>query len=210
MQPPSPTQRVLILRHGESTWNVEKRWQGWLDAPLTERGEAQAAARARTLAHDGFRPRVVYCSDLGRASRTAEIIGAHVSAPVIADAGFRERNGGDWQGRTGTEIDAEWPGMRDAWRRGDLKAPPGGEDDVKVLTRFDTAMTRALAHAGTGILCVVTHHGMLRVVATRAGIDVHTLIPNLGGFWFDVVDGALMRAEPLDTLPEGDERAAVE
>jgi broad specificity phosphatase PhoE len=186
-----------MLRHGESTWNVEHRWQGWLDAPLTPAGEAQAAVRARTLAHDSFAPRVIYTSDLQRAARTAEIVAAHVEAPVIADPGFRERFGGEWQGHTGAEIDERWPGMRAAWRRGEITAPPGGEEDEEVLERFDAALARALAHAGTGILAIVTHHGMLRIVATRAGVDVHTLIPNLGGFWFDVVDGNLTNAEAL-------------
>jgi len=189
--------RLLLLRHGESTWNVEHRWQGWLDAPLTPEGEAQAAARARRLAHDSFGPRVIYTSDLQRAARTAEIIAAHVEAPVIADAGFRERYGGEWQGHTAAEIDERWPGMRDAWRRGELAAPPGGEEDSDVLARFDAALAHVLAHAGTGIACIVTHHGMLRLVATRSGVDVRALIPNLGGFWFDVVDGALTNAEPL-------------
>ena len=191
-------QRLLMLRHGESTWNVERRWQGWLDAPLTPAGEAQASARARTLAHDSFAPRVIYTSDLQRAARTAEIIAAHVEAPVITDAGFRERNGGEWQGHTVTEIDDGWPGMRDAWRRGELTAPPGGEEDVDVLDRFDAALSRALAQAGHGVVGIVTHHGMLRIVATRAGVDVHALIPNLGGFWFDVVGGRLVNAEPVE------------
>ncbi|HEV7526354.1 MAG TPA: histidine phosphatase family protein [Acidimicrobiia bacterium] len=191
-------QRLLLLRHGESTWNVEHRWQGWLDAPLTTDGELQAAARARSLAHDSFAPRVIYTSDLERATRTAEIIAAHVESPVIADAAFRERNGGEWQGHTGTEIDERWPGMRDAWRRGELTAPPGGEEDVDVLARFDEGLARVLAHAGSGIACIVTHHGMLRIVARRAGVDVHAVIPNLGGFWFDVVNGSLANPETLD------------
>src|SRR5690242_13082447 len=106
-----PMSRLLLLRHGESTWNVEHRWQGWADPPLTEAGQAQAAARARALAHDSFAPRVIYTSDLRRAARTAEIIAAHVEAPVIPDAGLRERFGGDWQGHTGADIDARWPGM---------------------------------------------------------------------------------------------------
>ena len=189
--------RLLIVRHGESTWNVEHRWQGWLDAPLTPAGEEQAAARARALAHDSFAPRVIYSSDLQRALRTAEIIAAHVESPVIADVGFRERHGGEWQGHTGTEIDERWPGLRDKWRRGELTAPPGGEEDVAVLARFDAALARVLEHAGSGVACIVTHHGMTRLVATRAGIDVRALIPNLGGFWFDVVDGALAHPEPL-------------
>src|SRR5262245_96164 len=123
-------QRCLVIRHGQSEWNVEQRWQGWLDAPLTPLGEEQAAARGRALAPEGFRPRVIYTSDLGRAARTAEIIAAHLDVPVIPDAGFRERNGGDWQGLTGDEIEAGWPGLREAWRHGKLDRPPGGERDA--------------------------------------------------------------------------------
>jgi probable phosphoglycerate mutase len=140
---------------------------------------------------------VIYTSDLQRAARTAEIIAAHVEAPVIADAGFRERNGGEWQGLTVAEIDEHWPGMRDAWRRGELSAPPGGEEDADVLVRFDAALARVLAHAGTGVACIVTHHGILRIVARRTGVDGRALIPNLGGFWFDVVAGTLTNAEPV-------------
>jgi broad specificity phosphatase PhoE len=203
-------QQVLILRHGESEWNLERRWQGWTNIGLTPAGEAQAAARARDLAHIGFRPRVVYSSDLSRAARTAEIIAAHLEVPFVTDAGFRERHGGEWQGKTSDEIDAGWPGMRARWRAGELSAPPGGEDDASVLARFDTAMWHALAHVGTGTLAVITHHGILRCVAVRAGVDVHTLIPNLGGFWFSVDDGTLRDPVAVDTLREDAERPAVE
>ena len=203
-------QQVLILRHGESEWNVERRWQGWIDIGLTATGEEQAARRARQLAHDSFRPRVIYASDLKRAARTAAIIGGHLDVPVLTDAGFRERHGGDWQGCTPDEIDAGWPGMREKWRHGELNAPPGGEEDGTVLARFDSALMHALAHVGTGMLGIVTHHGILRLVATRAGVDVHTIIPNLGGFWFEVRDGALCAPVPVDTLRADDERPDVE
>jgi glucosyl-3-phosphoglycerate phosphatase len=204
-------QQVLILRHGESEWNVERRWQGWIDIALTPIGEDQAAARARHLAREGFRPRVVYSSDLKRAARTAEIIGAHLEVPVVTDPGFRELYGGEWQGHTVDEIDGKWPGMRARWRAGELPAPPGGEDDAAALARFDAGLWRALAHVGTGMLAIVTHHGILRTVATRAGVDVHTLIPNLGGFWFTVDDDGVLR-DPmhLDTLREDAERPAIE
>lgn len=188
---------VLVLRHGESTWNVERRWQGWLDPPLNERGEEQAATRARILRRDGFRPRAVYTSDLERAARTAEILAAHLGTPVIRESGFRERNGGDWQGHTSAEIEAGWPGMLDAWRHGEISAPPGGETDAAALVRFDSGLTRALAHVGPALLMIVTHHGMLRAVATRAGAHVDSLIPNLGGYWFDVTDGALTNPAPI-------------
>jgi glucosyl-3-phosphoglycerate phosphatase len=201
---------VLVLRHGESSWNVERRWQGWCDAPLTAKGKEQAAARARTLAHDGVNPRVVYTSDLGRAQRTADIVAAHLEVPVVPDRGFRERNGGDWQGRTADEIDAQWPGARARWRRGELSAPPGGESDDEVLRRFDAAFGRAVDHVGLGLLIVVTHHGLLRLVATRAGADVHALIPNLGGYWFDLDRGSLSNPEPIaEVVPDG-QRPATE
>jgi len=202
--------RVLVIRHGESTWNVERRWQGWLDAPLTPAGVEQAVTRARQLSRDGVIPRVVYTSDLERARRTAEIVANRLDAPLFPDLGFRERNGGEWQGQTVDEIEAGWPGMRDAWRRGELDAPPGGETDSQALARFDAALHRALAHVGDGMLLIVTHHGVLRVVANRAGAAVEATIPNLGGFWFEVDGGMLVDAEPVGELEPDGERPAVE
>ena len=205
---------VLIIRHGESEWNVEKRWQGWLDAPLTARGLQQARDRAAFLAAVGFSPSLVVSSDLGRAQTTAEIIGAALGAPCRQDAGLRERGGGEWEGCTADEIDARWPGMRDAWRRGEITQPPGGEDDATVLARFDAALAVAVGSdggdGGDGPQLVVTHHGVLRLVASRAGANVHTLIPNLGGFWFTLDRGSLRSPVPLDVLPSADVAPAVE
>jgi glucosyl-3-phosphoglycerate phosphatase len=205
--PPVPAEpRVLVLRHGASTWNVEGRWQGWLESPLTAEGEDQAAARARELAHAGTNPRAIYTSDLERAKRTAEIIGAHLERPVLTDEGFRERHGGEWQGKTRDEIEAGWPGQRAAWRRGDLRSPPAGESDVELLARVDTAIARVLAHVGKGEVVIVTHHGVLRALSVRAGVDHGVLIPNLGGYWFAVDGGQLTEPEPLgDLVPEPEE-----
>ena len=199
---------LLIIRHGESEWNVEKRWQGWLDAPLTARGLQQARDRADALLRAGFAPAVVHCSDLGRAHRTAEIIADALDVETRPHPGFRERGGGEWEGSTAEEIDERWPGLRDAWRRGELTAPPGGEEDAAVLTRFDDALARVLEPEAPAL--VVTHHGLLRLVATRAGVDVHTLIPNLGGYWFARKGDALVEPVPLDVLPTPDVQPPVE
>jgi len=80
--------------------------------------------------------------------------------------------------RTGLIIDPYFSGTKVAWI---LDHVPGARE-----------------RAGRGVVGIVTHHGMLRVVATRAGVDVHTVIPNLGGFWFDIAGGALINAEPLE------------
>lgn len=189
---------VLIIRHGESEWNLERRWQGWLDAPLTELGVRQAEERAAALARARFEPAMVYCSDLGRAHRTAEIIAAALDRGCRTDAGFRERSGGEWEGSTGAEIDRRWPGMREAWGRGEITAPPGGEDDTDVLVRFDAALSNAVTD-GVPLL-VVTHHGVLRLAASRAGMPVEALIPNLGGYWFGLTGATLTDPEPLVAL----------
>jgi broad specificity phosphatase PhoE len=189
---------LLIIRHGESEWNLEHRWQGWKNAPLTPLGEKQARERAELLADAGFSPAVVHCSDLGRARDTAEIVADALSAEVRSHRGLRERGGGEWEGHTSDEIDVKWPGLRMAWRRGELTGPPGGEDDDTVFTRFDAAITSVI-DAGTPTL-VVTHGGVLRLVATRAGVPEAALLPNLGGYWFDVQRGVLANPEPIPPL----------
>ncbi|HTK17607.1 MAG TPA: histidine phosphatase family protein [Acidimicrobiia bacterium] len=198
-------QDLLIIRHGESEWNVEKRWQGWLDSQLTAEGLQQARDRADVLARSGLAPAVVHCSDLGRARQTAEIIAAALGVPTRPHPGLRERSGGDWEGFTADEIDERWPGRRMAWRRGEITTMPGGEDDAAVLARVDEALASAL-ESGTPAL-VITHHGVLRLVATRAGADIHTLIPNLGGYWFSIDRGELVSPKPLDNLSTAEEPA---
>jgi broad specificity phosphatase PhoE len=199
---------LLIIRHGQSEWNLEHRWQGWLDSPLTARGLAQAHERAATLASDGFGPRRVYSSDLGRARQTAEIIAESLAVPVRIDEGFRERSGGEWEGRATEEIDQHWPGVRDAWRRGEVHGPPGGETDAVVLARFDAALART--HDAGLPAIVVTHGGVLRLVATRAGVSVAALIPNLCGYWFSFDGRTLSDPEPIAPVDVPTELPATE
>src|SRR5919204_6587487 len=99
--------RILLARHGETVSNVEGRWQGQADSPLTERGLAQARELGRALGSDSLA--AVYSSDLGRALDTAREVAAPHGLEVTPDPRLRELHVGTWSGRLGSEIRAEFP-----------------------------------------------------------------------------------------------------
>ncbi|MCU1426773.1 MAG: histidine phosphatase [Actinomycetia bacterium] len=191
------------MRHGQSEWNSQQRWQGWIDVPLTALGEAQARARGLELAGGGVDAPVVFASDLVRARRTADIIAEHLGAGVVTDERLRERHGGEWQGHTAAEIDELWPGWRERWGKREVAAPPGGESDDAVLDRFDTALVDVLAATpAEQDAIIVTHGGMLRLLAARTGITSRDVVSNLGGHWFRHDGDTLVADEPLPPLSQ--------
>ena len=119
--------RLLVLRHGTSTWNSEDRWQGWGDPPLSKAGLAQAAAAAVALRAIATIAEVV-SSDLERARMTAEVIASAVEAPLFLEPSLRERNIGLWTGRSSAEIEAQSPGQIETYCANPLMAFPAGED----------------------------------------------------------------------------------
>src|SRR5687768_9488220 len=111
--------RLILVRHGESTWNAEELLQGQLDPPLSERGREQSRALAAVL--DGMPEERILCSDLGRARETAELLGVR---PARFDPRWREIDVGEWGGRPAAEIDAQGSELTN-WRGGPRKAPSG-------------------------------------------------------------------------------------
>ena len=100
--------RIVLVRHGETRWNIEGRIQGYhSDSPLTDNGHAQARAVGERLAREGID--VLYSSDLGRTRQTAEHIAAATGSPLNTDAGVRERGYGVFEGYTFEEIGKEYP-----------------------------------------------------------------------------------------------------
>jgi broad specificity phosphatase PhoE len=167
---------VLVIRHGQSTWNAAGRWQGHADAPLSELGRAQAARAVEAL------PEVdaIWSSDLERARSTADILAGALELPVRVDPRFRERHAGDWTGLTRDEIEAGWPNYLHDHRR-----PAGFEHDREVLSRIVDGLGDVhLAHAGGRVL-IVTHGGVLRAMERHCH-DVDRPFPNLGGRFFDL------------------------
>jgi len=179
---------VLIVRHGQSTWNAIGRWQGHADPPLSTFGERQASAAATNLTIEFD---AVVASDLERAYRTAELATGeqHVVSQFVE---FRERDAGEWEGLTRVELDERWPNWQvTEWR------PDGFEDDAAVLSRVLPALDRlveSVAH-GSRIL-LVTHGGVIRALDRHHRMGP-VPIPNLAGRWFHH-DGAMVPGEYVE------------
>lgn len=195
--------RLLLLRHGQSTWNADGRWQGWADPPLSPLGEAQARAAAERLADAGLA--AVVSSDLQRARRTAELIAEHLGLEVLAvEPDLRERNIGDWSGLTTTEIEQGWPGWLAGWRAGDLDRPPNGESREEIAARVLAVLER-LAHEGGGrTVLVVTHGGVIHLVQDHLGCD-SVRMGNLCGRW---LEAGLLPGEAV-LVPDDDTPATI-
>jgi broad specificity phosphatase PhoE len=185
----SVTTRILLVRHGETTWNAERRWQGWANSELSDLGRRQAYEAASAVgAVDA-----IVSSDLQRCVDTARIISETIGVgPVLTDEGLRERDVGEWSGLTSDDIEARWPGSIQAWRRGDMPAPPGGEENDAILERFEAALRRVGQECDGGEVLTVSHGGVIRLLEREHGADHPPPIPNLGGLVVDV-DGSRIK-----------------
>ncbi|MGH9179106.1 MAG: histidine phosphatase family protein [Acidimicrobiales bacterium] len=195
--------RLLLVRHAQSTWNAEARWQGWADAPLSEVGRAQAEAMAGWLAGMGLALGGVASSDLQRALDTARIVADRLGAgTVTVDTDLRERDVGDWTGRTTDEIDLIWPGAITAWRTGLLDQPPGGEHEPSFRARAAGAVHRLAGAPGDDPVLVVTHGGVIRAIERHLGGERRGT-PNLAGRWMDLdPDSGELRGGDYVALPD--------
>jgi XTP/dITP diphosphohydrolase len=156
--------RVLLIRHGESTWNVAGRWQGWGDPPLSAYGRAQAAVLAEQLVPEGIVGLV--SSDLARAAQTAQILGDALGLVPALDARLRERDLGRWSGLTEAEILAAFPDELARFRaREPGVRPGGGESRDEFVSRVAPALRGLAGEAGAGALAIVTHLGVIRLIA---------------------------------------------
>ena len=189
--------RVLLVRHGQSEWNADGRWQGQADPPLTDLGRQQASDAARALgAVDA-----IVTSDLQRAAETADIISEALGVgPVVVEPDLRERHAGEWQGLTRAEIDRDWPGYLGAAppvegeqgsspapteRRPRERRPPGWESDEALVERAVKALVAIHHLIASGEVIAVTHGGLVYAVEALLG-GPFIRLPNLGARWVEV------------------------
>jgi glucosyl-3-phosphoglycerate phosphatase len=198
----------VLWRHGQTAWNLERRFQGSTDIPLTETGIAQAVRAARLLA--ALKPHRVIASDLQRAVRTAAELTAVTGLEPTLYEGLRETYAGVWQGLTSPEIRDRYGEEYAAWKRGESVRRGGGELETEVADRATPIVLREadkLPDGGT--LVVVSHGGAIRVTIGRLlGLEPHHW-ESLGGLsnccWSVLGEGAngwRLLEHNAGTLPE--------
>ncbi|MFF7363149.1 histidine phosphatase family protein [Streptomyces sp. NPDC008125] len=200
--------RVVLWRHGQTAWNLERRFQGTTDIELTDTGVGQARRAARLLA--SLKPDAVVASDLRRAAATAAELSAVTGLTVTHDAGLRETYAGEWQGLTHEEIIGRYGEQYAAWKRGEPVRRGGGELETEVA---DRAAPVVLDHADRlpdgGTLVVASHGGTIRTTIGRLlGLEAHHW-EGLGGLsnccWSVLGEGARgwrLLEHNAGTLPE--------
>jgi probable phosphoglycerate mutase len=184
---------ILLVRHGETDWNRERRWQGHADRPLNDTGRAQARELAERLAAEPLE--AIYSSDLARARETAEIVASRLGLPVGIDPRLREVDVGEWSGLTMAEVELRFPaGIRrrldggTGWDRGET---------YEQMAERVVAALHDIAAAHDGRVLAVSHGGAMRAVWTAAGGDPEARphVGNCAVHALAVEDGAIRRID---------------
>ncbi|GGO47505.1 phosphoglycerate mutase [Streptomyces daqingensis] len=166
--------RVVLWRHGQTAWNLERRFQGSTDIELTDAGRDQARRAARLLA--ALRPDAIIASDLQRTAETAAELAVLTGLEVTHDEALRETYAGKWQGLTHEEIVERYGDEYAAWKRGEPVRRGGGELETEVAERAAPVVERNLEKLPPGgTLVVVSHGGTIRTTIGRLlGLEPRT------------------------------------
>jgi len=165
--------RLLLLRHGETAWNRERRYQGWKDTPLSAAGLQQAEAVARELKEHPFA--AVYSSPLQRARETAAPIASAHGLEVLTDPAFKELAFGEWEGLTLDEARTRDAKLYEGWAKTPhLVSPPGAETLAQARERVLAGLDRLRAGHRDEVVCLVAHGIPVRILILEAlglGLD---------------------------------------
>ena len=190
--------RILLVRHGQSEWNAEGRWQGQADIALSALGRRQAHVATQKLGTFD----VIAASTLMRAAETAYIISTELGiGPIVPVPDLIERSAGEWSGLTRDDIEREWPGYLEADRR-----PPTYELDDQLWPRINSGLqaVAALLEAPQDEAIVVAHGGIIYLLEDRSGLR-RGRMPNLGAIWLDVAsDGSFIVGDRVELIDEGE------
>jgi probable phosphoglycerate mutase len=180
----NPPRRLVLLRHGRTAWNAQRRFQGQADPPLDDVGRAQAYEVGGLIA--ALRPELLVTSDAARAMQTAQIVGVVAELAPRAEPRFRERGLGHWEGLTREEVAEQYPDEYADWVAGRDVSRRGGESRIEVAERARTAFDELPAVATT---VLVTHSATAMALTNELlGIaqDVHPLGPLANCHWTEL------------------------
>ncbi len=158
------TTRLMLIRHGQTAWNAEHRWQGHADVPLSEAGMAQAHALAGRLRDSSVD--ALYSSDLKRAAQTAIVLGDAWGLTPHLEPAWRERDVGVFSGLTHSEILERFPHAWEEMRSGRLN-PPDGEEAMAFHRRVTAAYEQVLANHADQTVAIVSHGGAIATLVAH-------------------------------------------
>lgn len=168
--------RIIFVRHGETTWNASLKLQGHSDVALSDRGREQAELLSLRLASEKFDS--LYCSDLARASETAEIVARPHGLEVKRKPAFREINFGAWEGLTFEEVKKDYDALLKQWWSCPMTTRiPGGEMLAEVVERVRLATQKIVETHNDQTVLIVAHGGVIR------SIIGHVLRMDLNEYW---------------------------
>lgn len=147
---------LILVRHGETEWNKERRYQGQADIPLSSTGKQQAKLVAKRLVEYKFD--AIYASDLKRARQTASAITEKNNLTIISEPRLREMSFGVLEGLTWNEAQEQYPEVVTAWLN-DYNQPPEGGESLEVFTARITSFLNELKQKHEGQIVLLTAHG---------------------------------------------------
>ena len=165
--------KVILVRHGQTLWNLERKYQGHSDVALSDTGRKQAELAGFRLAREKIH--AVYSSDLSRAVETATCIAGHHGLTVTPLPALREILFGEWEGLNYDQINAQWPeAMGKLWTRPAEVTIPGGESFAQVQQRAYGAVREIVSkHSGENVV-ITAHGGTIGVILCAAlGMDLN-------------------------------------
>lgn len=183
------TTRLLLIRHGETDWNAEGRYQGQEDPPLNRRGRDQAHLLAEELS--GMRLHVLYSSTLRRAWETAHVVEQRLAIPLHAEPRLMEIHLGEWEGRPVTEIAARDTERFLRWETDPWSVtPPGGESLFQVRERVYAAVDEIVRRHEGKRIGLVAHQISLALIKIRyqhldSSLVRRLCLPNAG--WEEII-----------------------
>lgn len=157
---------ITLIRHGETDWNIEGRYQGQADPPLNSQGLLQAQNLVQELRDSSLN--IMYSSPLKRTRQTADILAGSLNIPVIDEPRLMEIHQGDWQTRLRSEIEALYPELFSEWETNPwMVTPPGGEHLSEVQSRVYAALDEIIRVESHSKIGVVTHRIPIALIKVR-------------------------------------------